>query len=54
MRITHEKGKKYRAYSPQEFFRSPENPQLLYSLNKPKPKRPSTSELADKINQKSD
>ncbi len=34
MRITHENGKKYRAYSPEEFFKSPENPQTLFSLNK--------------------
>jgi len=54
MRITHEKGKKYRAYSPQEFFRSPKNPQPLYSLNAPKPKKSNIKELANEIEQLSD
>lgn len=53
MRITYEKGKKYRAFSPQEFFKSPESPQLLYSLNQPKPKRPDTKEPDGETNQKS-
>jgi hypothetical protein len=38
MRITYENGKKYRAYSPQEFFKSPERPQTLFNMDKPTPK----------------
>jgi len=53
MRITHEKGKKYRAYSPQEFFKSPESPQPFYGLNELKPKRSDAKELNDQTARKS-
>lgn len=54
MRITHEKGKRYRAYSPEEFFKTPESPQLFYGLREPKPKKPDTKEMNGGINKKSE
>ncbi len=54
MRITYENGKKYRAYSPEEFFRAPESPQLHFNLNEPKPKRPNIKKLDDGIHHKAD
>lgn len=51
MRITQEQGKKYRAYSPDEFFKSPESPQQFFNLSKPEPKRTHKKDLADATNQ---
>jgi hypothetical protein len=48
MRITYENGKKYRAYSPEEFFKSPERPQTLFNMDKPTPKYHGDKELHEK------
>ncbi|HEY3373621.1 MAG TPA: hypothetical protein VGK02_00965 [Candidatus Aquicultor sp.] len=52
MRITLESnGKKYRAYSPEEFFKSPENPQTIFNLTKPSRKNHRANDLFDKPRQ---
>ncbi|HZD60470.1 MAG TPA: hypothetical protein VE439_08485 [Anaerolineae bacterium] len=54
MRIVREQGKKYRAYSPEEFFKSSESPQRTFNLNEPKSKRSHTKDLTAETDQKLD
>lgn len=53
MRITTEAGKKYRAYSPEEFFKSPESSQTYFNLDKSKPKTRNAKGVHDEKSQKS-
>jgi len=53
MRITNENGKRYRAYSPDEFFSAPKDPKLTFYVNAPKPKKYNTKKSIDKTGQNS-
>jgi len=46
MRITYHNGKTYRAYSPEEFFKSPDATQTLFNLDRSKPKNRNAKEGA--------
>lgn len=53
MRITSENGKRYRAYSPEEFFKSTDNTPTPFNFNKPKPKNDYAKALLDEKSQES-
>jgi hypothetical protein len=38
MRITYHNGKAYRAYSPEEFFKSPDATPAIFNMDRSKPK----------------
>ncbi|MBS3910175.1 MAG: hypothetical protein KGZ93_11250 [Actinobacteria bacterium] len=51
VRIADQNGKKYRAYSPEEFFKSPESPQQYFIPTAPKPKKVDVVKIEDKTDQ---
>ena len=51
MRIADQNGKKYRVYSPEEFFKSPESPQQYFIPTAPKPKKVDVVKIEDKTDQ---
>ncbi|MDI6816553.1 MAG: hypothetical protein QME41_05115 [Actinomycetota bacterium] len=51
MRIADQNGKKYRVYSPEEFFKSPESPQQYFIPAAPKPKKVNVVKIEDKADQ---